>query len=199
MALPRNGKRLVPCIFAGALLAPLFQKKGGLLKWVHPKFYNFAWLSLAFVACFYRRIKRSNRRSLNKFGDYFNATLRDWPFAGSAPVSNVSIAHSREKVNIEFSVPDSSVLWFLSSQVLCFCLSGISANLLVFESVCAAAMRLLSVCGGTCLPVFSGSLFTFCEETRNPLQSQCLCATMSTAQPSSSGQRGGKVVPSQTP
>lgn len=31
MALPRNGKRLVPCIFAGALLAPLFQKKGGLL------------------------------------------------------------------------------------------------------------------------------------------------------------------------
>lgn len=24
MALPRNGKRLVPCIFAGALLAPLF-------------------------------------------------------------------------------------------------------------------------------------------------------------------------------
>ena len=34
-------------------------------------------ISLAFVACFYRRIKRSNRRSLNKFGDYFNATLRD--------------------------------------------------------------------------------------------------------------------------
>lgn len=109
------------------------------------------------------------------------------------PISIVSIAQSRE-----FYVPDSTVLGFSPSQVHRFHLSGISANLLVFESVCAAVRRLLSVCDGTCLPVFSGSLFTFCEETRNPLQSQGLCATMSTAHLSSSGQRAGKVAPSQT-
>lgn len=114
------------------------------------------------------------------------------------PISIVSIAQSREKVNIGFYVPDSTVLGFSPSQVHRFHLSGISANLLVFESVCAAVRRLLSVCDGTCLPVFSGSLFTFCEETRNPLQSQGLCATMSTAHPSSSGQRAGKVAPPQT-
>ena len=54
------------------------------------------------------------------------------------PISIVSIAQSREKVNIESYVPDSTVLGFSPSQVHRFHLSGISANLLVFESVCAA-------------------------------------------------------------
>ena len=89
------------------------------------------------------------------------------------PISIVSIAQSREKVSIELYVPDSTVLGFSPSQVHRFHLSGISANLLVFESVCAAVRRLLSVCDGTRLPVHLGSPLLCRASTKHGIVLPC--------------------------